>query len=757
MGGSDFDVFFLGQKARDALPFFEKALERDNFILLSSILKSAAFDSCGKGIFIVYEKSVDETLRTIRWLFETCNAVVILPVFDEEPNISTLKELGQLGVTNYLIARPQLSLEDIRRKFAIVEGFVKSKCVKERGFFVSRLKQLIEAVPAAYYIFEKVNGSPRLIYMSESFFKLTGFRLEEVESFPDFRKIIYPDDLQHFENKWVDHLVQVEYRIVGKDRQRIRIRDISVPITDYNGRILGWRGILIDVTEHILARKGMKFMSEISRFSISSLDINETAQVLVGKLYDMVDFDYISLIRLDRKDMYSVIARKCKYPERFRKVSHEPIGEELPVVQMVLKKMHFVTNDVEKDSWAFGDEFFKKKISSCGFKAMGFFPVLTSKGAVFGMLLVGSMEPRAFTPPEIRFFRAISEHIGIVVHAVETYHGLRKAYHDWKTTIDSINDVLIVITPDRKVTLANEVITKMTGFSVSEILGKDIVELLKSTGNHEVAKRLDDMLKQVEKENITVSDVLPVVLDNKKRYLDVTVYHRREDAEKRRKFIIVAKDITLEHGLQEEILMYHERLEQMFIELAVVVGHVVERRDPYTSGHSENVASLSVMIGEMLGLNEKELIGLKIAALLHDAGKIAVPAEILFKPGELSELEWEFMKLHPIIGYEIIKNVDFPWPVQEGVLQHHERLDGSGYPYGLKGDEISLFARIIAVADVVDAITSFRPYRPAIPLSVAIDELIAGKGVKYDPNVVDACLTILKEKRWQKPEIRSLS
>ncbi len=186
------------------------------------------------------------------------------------------------------------------------------------------------------------------------------------------------------------------------------------------------------------------------------------------------------------------------------------------------------------------------------------------------------------------------------------------------------------------------------------------------------------------------------------------------------------------------------------LQLVGVICKIMDRRDPYTYSHSKNVAALSVMIGEQLKLQDDELHGLRIAAMLHDIGKIVIPAEILFKPSCLNDIEWEFVRIHPVTGYEFLKDVDFPWPVAKAVLQHHERIDGSGYPFRLKGNEILLYARIIAVADVVDAITSHRPYRPALTTEAAINELRINRGIKYDAEVVDACLHILRTSTWKK-------
>lgn len=178
------------------------------------------------------------------------------------------------------------------------------------------------------------------------------------------------------------------------------------------------------------------------------------------------------------------------------------------------------------------------------------------------------------------------------------------------------------------------------------------------------------------------------------------------------------------------------------VELLVAVS---ELRDPYTSGHQKRVAEIAKFIAMNMELSPTQVDAVEMAALIHDIGKIKVPAEILSKPGPLDEVEYLLVKTHPMAGYNLLKNVDFPWPIAEIVLQHHERLDGSGYPLGLRGEEIRLESRIIAVADVLEAMTSDRPYRKALDIEQALNELKCNRGKLYGEEAVDACLSLYKD------------
>ena len=192
-----------------------------------------------------------------------------------------------------------------------------------------------------------------------------------------------------------------------------------------------------------------------------------------------------------------------------------------------------------------------------------------------------------------------------------------------------------------------------------------------------------------------------------------------------------------------------EKLEQSLDHAVTAIAATVEMRDPYTAGHQRRVARLATAIAVEMGLPEPQVQGLHMAGVVHDIGKIHVPAEILANPGKLTEAEFEIIKTHPQTGYEILKGIDFPWPVAEIVWQHHEKLDGSGYPRGLKGEELLLEARILTVADVVEAMASHRPYRPGFGIFPSLQEISRNKGKLYDEQVVAACLRLFMEKGFE--------
>ena len=211
----------------------------------------------------------------------------------------------------------------------------------------------------------------------------------------------------------------------------------------------------------------------------------------------------------------------------------------------------------------------------------------------------------------------------------------------------------------------------------------------------------------------------------------------------------VGWDITERKRAEEGVRIQAEQLRRSVEGAVLAMSRMVESRDPYTAGHERRVAELATAIGAELGMAGAQLDALRIAGTIHDVGKIAVPAEILSKPGRLSEIEFSLIKGHPSTGFDILADVDFGGPVAEMVLQHHERLDGSGYPRGLKGKDILPEARILAIADVVEAMSSHRPYRPALGMEAALAEVRAHAGVKFDADVVAVCARLIEEQGFK--------
>jgi putative nucleotidyltransferase with HDIG domain len=235
------------------------------------------------------------------------------------------------------------------------------------------------------------------------------------------------------------------------------------------------------------------------------------------------------------------------------------------------------------------------------------------------------------------------------------------------------------------------------------------------------------------------------ILAENKRLVELIKIKNKELVKLNKTLEKKANDRTNDLLAQTEKLKDSYRKSQLILDgIVKTLSKIVETRDPYTSGHEDQVAKIACKIAKEMKLTEEQVSSIYISATLHDIGKISVPSEILTKPSILTNLEREIIKTHCKVANDILANIEFPYPVAEIIYQHHERMDGSGYPRGLKGDDIALEARIIGVADVIDAMASYRPYRPALGVDAAIEEITKFRGVTYDPCVVDACLKIYK-------------
>jgi HD-GYP domain-containing protein (c-di-GMP phosphodiesterase class II) len=210
-----------------------------------------------------------------------------------------------------------------------------------------------------------------------------------------------------------------------------------------------------------------------------------------------------------------------------------------------------------------------------------------------------------------------------------------------------------------------------------------------------------------------------------------------------------SRDISQKRSYERQILSHSAQIEAALMSTIEVVTALSELRDPYTAGHERRVGGIASAIGTELGLDASRIQGLSVAGQLHDIGKISIPSEILSMPGKLSPVQMLLIQEHPQTAFNILKNVVFPWPVALVALQHHERVDGSGYPRGLRGDAILLEARIMAVADVVEAMSSHRPYRPALGLERALAEIERGRGTAYDSTVANVCLNLFRQRGYK--------
>ncbi len=316
------------------------------------------------------------------------------------------------------------------------------------------------------------------------------------------------------------------------------------------------------------------------------------------------------------------------------------------------------------------------------------------------------------------------------------------SYDSVQLLIDSLPDYIILVDSDHHVVMANSKV-KHDGYSPEEILGGYCPKVIHGSNSPIPECPLEDAVESGCSKEREFYD------KNTNRWFLSVVYKTPFISNSNKDiYFHQLQDITDRKKSKQELEQSIEKINNILEQGIQAIVKLVEKRDPYTAGHQKNVSIIAREIAKDMGLSEDIIETVTIAGLLHDIGKIVVPIEILNKPSKLNKHEFNLIKMHPVEGYQILKDIEFPNPIAETILHHHERLDGSGYPDDLSGEDIEMSARIIGVADVVDAMSSHRPYRPALGIDKAIKELSKNKGILYDEKVVDICIGLFRNKNF---------
>lgn len=323
---------------------------------------------------------------------------------------------------------------------------------------------------------------------------------------------------------------------------------------------------------------------------------------------------------------------------------------------------------------------------------------------------------------------------------------LRESEAKFRALVESSSDWIWEVDEQSAYTYSSPQVHDLLGFRAEELLGKTPYELM-APGE---AARLRASLAEIanRREHFRLIEIATHHKDGRPVYLETSGTPMFGAQGEFKGYRGINRDITGRKEAEKERLASAAKLEQTLLQIIEAIAATVEARDPYTAGHQRRVARLASAIAREMGLADDKIRGLYLAATIHDLGKIRIPAEILSKPGALNPVEFELVKTHPQTGYDIIKDVQFPWPIAQMVLQHHERLDGGGYPQRLGGEQMLLEAKILAVADVVEAMSSHRPYRAGLGLDAALDEITRQRGIRYAPDVVDSCIALFREKKF---------
>lgn len=338
--------------------------------------------------------------------------------------------------------------------------------------------------------------------------------------------------------------------------------------------------------------------------------------------------------------------------------------------------------------------------------------------------------------------------VGFQVVAQEVTESKRteEVRYMYEHIVSTTGDLLSQIDRDYIYQIANEAQCRAHGKLFEDIVGHHVSELW---GSRIFENDIQPYLEQCFGGEVVNYQLWIDYPTSGLRFMDVTCYPFYDANGIVLCATVCSHDITESKQAEVEATQNYEKLQRAMEGTVRSLIMMVEKRDPYTAGHQRRVAQLVCNIAKEIGLSEDQIAGLRLAALIHDVGKVHIPSEILANPDGLSDSEFSIVKMHAQIGYEILNNIEFPWPIAEIVLQHHERMDGSGYPQGRSGEDIRMEARIIGVADVVEAVASHRPYRPALGIDKALEQISQNRGILYDADVVDICLRLFRDEGFQ--------
>jgi PAS domain S-box-containing protein len=323
---------------------------------------------------------------------------------------------------------------------------------------------------------------------------------------------------------------------------------------------------------------------------------------------------------------------------------------------------------------------------------------------------------------------------------------LRESEAKFRALVESTSDWIWEVDEHNIYTYSSPQVFDLLGYSVEEVLGKTPFDLMTPADAETLKAKFASVAG--EREHFRLLENTNLHKNGRVVFLETSGSPMFDVNGVFKGYRGIDRDISERKEAEKERLASAKKLEQILLQTIEAIAATVEARDPYTAGHQRRVAVLAGAIACEMGLSAEIVHGISLAASIHDLGKIRIPAEILSKPGTLNPIEYQLVMGHPQTGYDIIKDIQFSLPIAQMVLQHHERLDGTGYPQGLKDGQILLEAKILAVADVVEAMMSHRPYRPGLGTDAALEEIMKHRGVYYDAVVVDSCIALFREKKF---------
>lgn len=539
--------------------------------------------------------------------------------------------------------------------------------------------------------------------------KLSGYSKREIENKMKWTDFIVPEDLDRMKK------YHIERRKAG-----------SKAPTEYEFRLMNRKGNIKDIFLKIgmmpHTKKSVASLTDITKRKKAEIAIVYEQSLLHALMDNIPDFIYFK----DEKNRFVRVNKTSAEdrgvtPEDFiGKTDFDIFTEEAAKKcftddDRVMKTGKPIINSIEKITYLNGMErwFSATKV-----------PRYDERGKIIGT---------------IGITRDITEH-------KLAEENVKNVKDELEIILDSVPAIIFYKDIEGRFVRVNKTMADSLKVQAKDILGKTTEELFPKEQAEQMKK--DDQ-EVIISGKIKKSIIQPYTTPDGIKFLSSDKIPYQDKKGKIIGVIGLAKDITEQRKSEQELQQNYQKTKRAMDATIETMSKIVEAKDPYTAGHQQRVSQLATAIAKELNLSQDKIEGIRIASLIHDIGKIGLPTEILSKPTKLSDIEFSLIKEHPQIGYNILKSIDFSYPVAEIILQHHERLNGSGYSNHLKGDQIFLESRIIGVADVVEAMSSHRPYRPSLGIDKALEEISQNKGILYDPKVVDVCLKLFKEKGFK--------
>jgi len=618
-----------------------------------------------------------------------------------------------------------------------------------------RFRQIAENIREVFFLTEQ--DSNKTLYVSPAFDEIFGCSRESQYADPLFwAESIHPDDRKRVFADYGHQMETGEFdntlRIMRPDGAVRWVRARGFPIHDDTRKLQRIAGIVDDVTESKLQEEKIArltriyaVLSGINTTIVRTRDRLELFGQACGIAVEQGKFRFAWIGVLDANGQEVTPVARAGVDEGYLDSIQLTAREDAPnrcemVARALREKTVVVCNDIDTDPqmarW-------REEALRRGYRSVAIFP-LQLADKVAGLLLLYASEVGFFDTEEMRLLSEIAGDISFALDHLDKQERLCMAEEQFRGLVEQAIAGIYILQDD-KVAYVNPRFVEIFGYaSADELIGRDSISLIAEKDRSAVL----DKRRRVEGEVSSLSYGF-TALRKDGSMIEVGVHSNRATHQGRPAIIGMLQDVSEKKRAEEEIKRYVEQLESAFMSTVEVATTLSEMRDPYTAGHERRVAALAVAIGAELGFDASRQEGLRVAGHLHDIGKMTIPAEILSKPGKLSAIEFQLIQGHAQASYDVLKGVKFPWPVAEVALQHHERIDGSGYPQRLKGEAILLEARIMAVADVVEAMSSHRPFRAGRGIEAALQEIERGRGSAYDAEVADAALRLFRERLYQ--------